>query len=140
MVGNIADKLRLDVSGVGVWGTYEEIFLDIRIMHLNSQFYINKPLHQAYVLHENEKKRADGERVVLVETASLTPYYQHMEGVVKKLSVTFLEDCATDSWKKNENCTEVNSHIRTCLSQYPDSGQRSERKVEKCEFYIVNSI
>ena len=50
--GNTADKARLDVSGVGVWGTYEKTFLDIP----NSQSYINKPLHQVYLSHENGRK------------------------------------------------------------------------------------
>ena len=34
--GNTAEKARLDVSGIGVWGSYEKTFLDIRIMHPNA--------------------------------------------------------------------------------------------------------
>ena len=37
--GNRAEKARLDVAGVGVWGAYEKTFLDIRIMHPNSPSY-----------------------------------------------------------------------------------------------------
>ena len=33
--GNHAEKARLDVSGIGVWGAYEKTYLDIRIMHPN---------------------------------------------------------------------------------------------------------
>ena len=33
--GNTADKAGLDVCGIGVWGAYEQTFLDIRVMHPN---------------------------------------------------------------------------------------------------------
>ena len=54
--GNTAEKTRLDVAGVGVWGAYEKTFLDIRIMHPNSPSYVNKPIKDVYVSHEQEKK------------------------------------------------------------------------------------
>ena len=34
--GNNAEKARLDVSGIGVWGPLERTFLDVRIMHPTS--------------------------------------------------------------------------------------------------------
>jgi hypothetical protein len=54
--GNTAERARLDVAGVGVWGAYEKTFLDIRIMHPNAPTYINKPIEQVYEMHESEKK------------------------------------------------------------------------------------
>ena len=54
--GNTKKKARLDVAGVGVWGAYEKTFLDIRIMHPNADSYINKPIDEVYLLHENIKK------------------------------------------------------------------------------------
>ena len=50
--GNVAEKARLDVPGVGVWGAYEKTYLDIRIMHPNAPSYFNKPIQQVYEMHE----------------------------------------------------------------------------------------
>ena len=53
----IAEKARLDVSGIGVWGSYERSFLDVRIVHPNAPSYIDKPIEKVYETHEKEKKR-----------------------------------------------------------------------------------
>ena len=29
--GNVSERARLDVSGVGVWGSYEKTYLDIKV-------------------------------------------------------------------------------------------------------------
>ena len=73
MSGITTDKARLDVSGVGVWGTHERTFLDIKVFHPNCASYINMSLEDAYVHHENIKKRNYRERVLNVEHGSLTP-------------------------------------------------------------------
>ena len=39
MSGINSDKARLDVSGVGVWGTHERTFLDIKVFHPNCSSY-----------------------------------------------------------------------------------------------------
>ena len=61
--GNTAEKARLDVAGVGVWGAYERTFLDI--MHPSCPTYVNKRIDS--VLHENEKKNKYNERVLQIE-------------------------------------------------------------------------
>ena len=71
--GNTAHKARLDVSGVGVWGPYEKTFLDIRVMHPNSPSYMDKPIEQVFLTHENEKKNHYLERVLQIEKGSFTP-------------------------------------------------------------------
>ena len=73
MSGNNADKARLDVSGVGVWGTHERTFLDIKIFHPNCPSYANLDIEKAYISHENIKKRKYKERILNVEHGSLTP-------------------------------------------------------------------
>ena len=73
MPGNTSDKARLDVSGVGVWGTHERTFLDIKIFHPNCASYVGKEIDKVYVQHENMKKRDYRERVLNVEHGSLTP-------------------------------------------------------------------
>ena len=54
--GNNAEKARLDVSGIGVWGPLERTFLDVRIMHPTSPSYVNKSLKSVYLQHEIEEK------------------------------------------------------------------------------------
>ena len=71
--GNIRDKARLDMSGLGVWGTYEKTFLDIRIMHPNCATYSNMSIEKIYCKHEREKKRHYNERVMQVEKGTFTP-------------------------------------------------------------------
>ena len=40
--GNNAEKSRLDVSGIGVWGSFERTLLDRRVMHPNVPSYVDK--------------------------------------------------------------------------------------------------
>ena len=61
--GNKQDMARLDVSGVGVWGTHERTFLDIKVFHPNCATYNDMELERAYVYHENIKKNHYKERV-----------------------------------------------------------------------------
>ena len=51
----------------------KKTFLDIRIMHPNSPSYVNKPIEEVYVAHEQEKKRNYNERVLQIERGSFTP-------------------------------------------------------------------
>ena len=67
---NTAEKARLDVSAVGLWGPMERTFLDVCVMHPNSPSYGEKSIEQLYHQHEREKKRANNERVLQVEKAS----------------------------------------------------------------------
>ena len=96
--GNVAEKARLDVAGVGVWGAYEKTFLDIRIMHPNSPSYVNKPIKDVYELHENEKKRTYNERVLQIEKGSFTPNsWLDIRWMGKGGNTTSSEDCHTYS-------------------------------------------
>ena len=71
--GNKANKGRLDVSGVGLHGSHEKSFLDIRVFHPNCQVYEGKNINQIYSQHEKEKKREYNERILEVEKGSFTP-------------------------------------------------------------------
>ena len=73
MGGNVAEKARLDVSGVGVWGTHERTFLDVKIFHPNCQSFVDMEIGKAYVHHQNIKKNKYKERVLNVERGSFTP-------------------------------------------------------------------
>ena len=71
--GNTADKVRLDVSAVGVWSPMERTFVDVRIMHPNSPSYRDKPPDKLYLQHEREKKNMYNDRVLQVEKGSFSP-------------------------------------------------------------------
>ena len=114
----MADKARLDVSGVGVWGPYDTIpFLDIRVMHPNSPSYKDKSIDQLYSTHENEKKNSFLERVIQVEKASFTPIVLSTYGGVGPEADRHHKRIATlIAEKKNESYSDVINYIRTRLS------------------------
>ena len=68
--GNVAEKARLDVSGIGVWGGQERTFLDIRILHPNCESYKHKSMKQVYAIHKAEKKRSYNERSFRLSTSA----------------------------------------------------------------------
>ena len=114
--GNRAEKARLDVSAVGVWGSHERTFLDVRIMHPNSPSYINKPIAQVYKDHENEKKRAYNGRVIQVEKGSFTPIVMSTFGGMGEEADNYHKRIATlISEKRNERYSDVMNYIRTRL-------------------------
>ena len=73
--GNNAERARLDVSGIGIWGPLERTFLDIRIVHPTSPTYENKSMQQIYSQNEKENKRSYNERIIQVEKAHLLQWY-----------------------------------------------------------------
>ena len=114
--GNIAEKARLDVSGVGVWGNYEKTFLDIRVMHPNSPSYINKSLDQVYAHHEKEKKKNYLERVIQIEKGSFTPIvFSTFGGTGTEADRHHKRIATLIATKKNENYADVINFIRTRL-------------------------
>ena len=114
--GNQADKARLDVAGVGVWGAYEKTFLDIRITHPNCPTHVNKPIKDVYVHHEQEKKRKYNERVLQIEKASFTPIVGTTFGGWGKEAERHHKRIATlIAAKKNEEYADVINYIRTRL-------------------------
>ena len=68
-----AEKARLDVSAVGLWGPLERTFMDVRVVHPNSASYVGKKIEKIYELHEKEKKSKYNRRVIQVEKATFTP-------------------------------------------------------------------
>ena len=102
--------------GIGVWGTYEKTFLDIRIMHPNAPSYQNKSIEQVYRTQEKEKKRMYNERVLQVEKASFTPIVGSTFGGMgieaqkhhKRIATLIAE-------KRKENYADVINYIRTRL-------------------------
>ena len=116
MSGNTQNKARLDVSGVGVWGTHERTFLDIKVFHPNCASYVNMDLQAAYVHHENIKKRNYKERVLNVEHGSLTPIIFSTTGGAGPEADRHHKRIAQQiAMKRKEEYSHVIQYIRTRL-------------------------
>ena len=114
--GNQAEKARLDVAGVGVWGAYEKTFLDIRITHPNCKTHVNQPIKDVYAHHEQLKKREYNERVLQIERGSFTPIVGSTFGGWGIEADRHHKRIATlIALKKNEEYSDVINHIRTRL-------------------------
>ena len=85
-------------------------------MHPNSPSYIDKPIKDVYVLHEQAKKRKYNERVLQVERGSFTPIVGSTFGGWGEEADKHHKRIATlIAQKKNEEYADVISHIRTRL-------------------------
>ena len=116
MSGITTDKARLDVSGVGVWGTHERTFLDIKVFHPNCASYINMSLDDAYVHHENIKKRNYRERVLNVEHGSFTPMiFSTAGGASPEANKHHKRIAQLIALKRNEEYSHVMQYVRTRL-------------------------
>ena len=112
--GNVAEKARLDVSGIGVWGSYERSFLDVRIIHPNAPSYLDKPIEKVYEIHEKEKKRMYNERVIQVEKGSFTPIVMSTFGGMGVEAKKYHKRIATlISEKRGERYSDVINFLRT---------------------------
>ena len=112
--GNVAEKARLDVSGIGVWGSYERSFLDVRIIHPNAPSYMDKPIEKVYEIHEKEKKRMYNERAIQVEKGSFTPIVMSTFGGMGVEAKKYHKRIATlISEKRGERYSDVINFLRT---------------------------
>ena len=116
MSGISSEGARLDVSGVGVWGTHERTFLDVNIFHPNCDSYINEEIDKTYIDHENRKKRAYRERVLNVEHGSFTPIvFSTTGGAGPEADKHHKRIAQLISLKKKEEYSHVINYIRTRL-------------------------
>lgn len=114
ITGNNAEKARLDVSGVGVWGVHERTFLDIRVMHPNAPSYLQKKIQQVYVQHEKEKKNTYNHRIMEVEKGTFTPMvFSTTGGASPEANRHHKRIAQLIADKKKEEYSHVISFIRT---------------------------
>ena len=112
--GNVADKARLDVSAVGLWGPLDRLFLDVRVSNFNSPSYRDKTPEKIYELKEREKKYAYNQRVIQVEKGSFTPLiFSTTGGMGPEASKYHKRVAEMISKKKKEDYPDVMKHIRT---------------------------
>ena len=101
---------------IGLWAPFERSFIDVRIIHLNCDSYINKDKSKVYEHHENLKKNAYNERVLNVEKGTFTPVVMSTTGGVAVEADKFHKRLATlIAEKRHENYADVLNYIRTRL-------------------------
>ena len=94
----------------------ERTFLDVRVMHPNSPSYENMTREDIYSLHENAKKRAYNNRILQVEKGTFTPLIFSTTGGMGPECERYHKRVAElISKKRNEEYSDVGSHIRTRL-------------------------
>lgn len=111
---NLEEKSRPDVSAVGVWGPNERTFLDVRVIHLNSDSYADQTPEQVYQEKEREKKRAYNDRILQVEKGSFSPLTFSTTGGMGPECTRFHKRVAElIAAKRGEQYSDVLNHIRT---------------------------
>ena len=113
---NFQDKARLDVAAVGIFGSYERTFLDVRVSNFNSPSFRDKSAEKLYVINENEKKKKYNQRVIQVDKGTFTPLIFNTNGGMGPEATRYHKRVAEKiSSKRNENYSDVMRHIRTRL-------------------------
>lgn len=113
------DEARLDVAARGVWSKTDmsKLFIDVRIF--NSRAPTNKCLSVEKVLkkHEDEKKRAYGERILQVEKSYFTPVVFSTSGIIGNEADKFYKQVANRlSDKTGQSYADSIRYIRQRLS------------------------
>ncbi len=67
------DNARLDIRARGFWSAAQDAYFDERVFHPNAPSNSSRTIKTAYKKHEDEKKRAYGQRVREVEQGVFTP-------------------------------------------------------------------
>ncbi len=112
------DNARVDISARGVWRHGERAFFDVRVFYPNAASNRkHSSLKSAYVSHENEKKRAYGERIREVEHGSFTPLVFTSYGSTGPEATTFYKRVASlHAAKSGEQYSRIMQLIRCRLS------------------------
>ena len=95
---------------------WQELFLDVRVFHPNSQSYRGKKIEKVYEQHETEKKNAYNQRIVQVEKATFTPLVFSTSGGMAPECTKYHKRLAElISTKTKEEYGQVMNHLRTRL-------------------------
>ena len=70
---NTSEQARLDISAVGVRGSFERTFFDVQVTHPHAPSNVTLSLPDLYKKHEKEKMDAYEERVAESEKGSFPP-------------------------------------------------------------------
>ena len=69
---------RLDIRARGFWNAAQDAFFDARMFYPKASSNRSSPITAAYRRHENDKKRAYGQRVQEVEHGVSHPWSYHL--------------------------------------------------------------
>ena len=113
---NITKGARLDISGIGVWNSFERSYCDVRVTHHGAQSHMHKSLAQLHAENEPEKKTLYEDRIKQIEKsvfhALIFNTYggtgRDCEGFNRRLAQLILE-------KRKAIFGSVMTHIRTPL-------------------------
>ena len=64
---NITKGARLDISGMGVWNSFERSYCDVRVTHHGAQSHMHKSLAQLHAENEREKNTLYADRIKQIE-------------------------------------------------------------------------
>ena len=83
------DGARLDTRARGFWNAAQDAFFDVRVFYPNAPSNRSSSITAAYRKHENDKKRAYGQRVREVEHGVFTPLVLSSTGGMGREATTF---------------------------------------------------
>ena len=110
-------EARLDIKAGGFWSRGVTAFFDVRVTHVHSRSNQDKPTAMIFKEQENEKKRKYQQRVLDVETGSLTPLVFGTNGGMGVECQMFLRHLAEELSKKDgKPYAAVITWLRTRLS------------------------
>ena len=110
-------QARLDIKAGGFWSKGVTAFFDVRVTHVNSNYYQNKTTSEVLKEQEDEKKREYQQRVLDVELGLFTPFVSGSNGGMGHESQRFLKHLADKiAQKDTEPYNTVIAWLRTQIS------------------------
>ncbi|KAL5246565.1 hypothetical protein ACHWQZ_G018700 [Mnemiopsis leidyi] len=107
---------RLDISCRGFYSALDKTFIDVRVLHPNSQSNLEKPLISMYRCHEEEKKTKYLQRIIQVEKANFSPFVMSTTGGIAPEATAFLKKLAQKfSAKLNQSYPNIMGYLRKKL-------------------------
>ncbi|KAL5261580.1 hypothetical protein ACHWQZ_G007326 [Mnemiopsis leidyi] len=107
---------RLDISCRGFYSALDKTFIDVRVLHPNSQSNLEKPLISMYRCHEEEKKTKYLQRIIQVEKANFSPFVMSTNGGIAPEATAFLKKLAQKlSAKLNQSYPNIMGYLRRKL-------------------------
>ena len=111
------DGARLDIRARGFWNAAQDAFFDVRVFYPNAPSNRSRSITAAYRKHENDKKRAYGQRVREVEHGVFTPLVLSSTGGMGREATTFFKRLADMlSHKQQKPYSVVMNWLRCRLS------------------------
>ena len=114
---NQGDDARLDIRARSFWRNGQSAYFDVRVTNANNNCHINMPVNTIYEIHEKEKKRKYGKRVMNIEHGTFTPLVSGINGGMGKECDIFHNHVADKiEQKTGERYEKVITYIRCKIS------------------------